>query len=139
MSTLAIQPDEKLVSAKSLSGETGIPLHYLSKVMRKLVEAGLLDAVKGHSGGFALARSPQKIRMVDIIEAIEAEVPVKHCIFGWRACNSNDPCILHHRWNAVNDAFQEWARKTTLADIRKGAAESSWLLPETKKKRAGKA
>lgn len=127
MATIALAEQETPIRSKDLSSETGIPSHYLSKIMRKLVEAGLLSAERGHRGGFLLAKSPQRIRIVDIIEAVEASVPVKHCIFGWRACNANDPCILHHRWSAVNEAFQCWARDTSLFDVRKDASALGWM------------
>lgn len=127
MSTLVTVDQKSPITAKDLSAQTDIPVHYLSKIMRKLVESGLLSAEKGHRGGFIMAKSPQRIRIIDVIESVEAAVPVKHCIFGWRACNSQDPCILHHRWSEVNDAFQSWARQTSLSDIRNDAAATGWM------------
>ncbi|MBN8550620.1 MAG: Rrf2 family transcriptional regulator [Deltaproteobacteria bacterium] len=124
---IAVQTDDKPVAAKELSKHTSIPAHYLSKVLRKLVTANILNATKGHNGGFVLARPAHKVKIIDILSAVESHVPAKHCIFGWRMCNSKDPCILHHRWSAVNDAFQTWARTTTLADIKNDAGTSRWL------------
>lgn len=127
VSCIAVQGEKGPVAAKDLSKDISIPSHYLSKVLRRLVKANLLHATKGHNGGFVLARPAQKIKIVDILAAVETHVPAKHCIFGWRMCNSKDPCILHHRWSAVNDAFQTWARTTTLADIKNDAEASRWL------------
>jgi Rrf2 family protein len=138
MSTVATIDQKAPISAKNLSAETGIPVHYLSKIMRKLVEKGLLSAEKGHRGGFTLAKTPQRIRIIDVIEAVEAHVPVKHCIFGWRACNSQDPCILHHRWSEVNDAFQRWARQTSLSDVKNDAVATGWMSRTLPKKRGKK-
>ena len=126
-SCIAIQGETAPVAAKDLSKTISIPAHYLSKVLRRLVKARILNASKGHNGGFTLARPAQKIRILDILAAVESAVPAKHCIFGWRMCNSKEPCILHHRWSSVNDAFQNWARTTTLADIRDDAVASRWL------------
>ena len=127
VSCIAVQGDKNPVAAKDLSKDISIPTHYLSKVLRRLVTAKILVATKGHNGGFMLARPAQKIKIVDILAAVETHVPAKHCIFGWRMCNSKDPCILHHRWSSVNDAFQNWARTTTLADIKNDAESSRWL------------
>lgn len=127
VSFIAIQGEENPVSSKDLSKFTSIPSHYLSKVLRRLVTAKILSATKGHNGGFMLARPAQKIKILDILAAVESEVPAKHCIFGWRMCNSKDPCILHHRWSAVNEAFQTWTRTTTLADVRDDAESTTWL------------
>ncbi len=127
---IASHSDAGPVRAKDMGKEISIPSHYLSKVLRKLVEAGILTATKGHNGGFLLARPPKKITILQVLESVEQKVPAKHCIFGWRMCNSKSPCVLHHRWSAVNDAFQKWARTTTLADIRDDASKSSWIIPE---------
>ncbi len=127
VSCIAIQGEKWPVAAKDLSKTLSIPGHCLSKVLRRLVTAKILNASKGHNGGFTLARPAAKIKILDILAAVEAEVPAKHCIFGWRICNSKDPCILHHRWSSVNEAFQTWARTTTLADIKNDAEASRWL------------
>ncbi|MBW2295571.1 MAG: Rrf2 family transcriptional regulator, partial [Deltaproteobacteria bacterium] len=55
MAWLATAPTREPVRAKDLSVATGIPSHYLSKVMRRLVLAGLLISQKGQGGGFLLA------------------------------------------------------------------------------------
>jgi len=127
-SSIALHQHGGPVRARDLSKEISIPLHYLSKVLRRLVEAKILSGSKGHRGGFLLARPPEKIRIIDILEAVESHVPAKHCIFGWRKCNSKAPCILHHRWSKVNDAFQSWARTTTLANICEDASKVHWLM-----------
>ena len=128
-SYIALRQDQGAVRSKDMSAAISIPSHYLSKVLRKLVEAGILVATKGHNGGFILSRPPSKIRLLHILEAVEAAVPAKHCIFGWRMCDRKEPCVLHHRWNRVNEAFQKWARTTSLEDIRKDAVKSNWIVP----------
>jgi len=100
------------------------------------VKGGILAATKGHNGGFILARPAKKIKLIHVLEAVEVPVPKKHCIFGWRMCNAKEPCVLHHRWSSVSEAFQHWIRTTTLADIQSDATKVSWILadPRAKKK-----
>lgn len=134
MSYIALTQDNKgSLRAKDISAAIDIPVHYLSKVLRRLVASGLLTAIKGHNGGFLLGKSAKKIRIVDVLTAVELEVPAKHCIFGWRACNSREPCILHHRWSSVNEAFQRWARTTTLFNIKEDASREGWLTKFTER------
>lgn len=126
---MAVHEESGPVRAKDMSASISIPPHYLSKVLRRLVEANILHATKGHNGGFVLARPAKQIKLIQILEAVEINVPPKHCIFGWRMCSSKEPCVLHHRWSSVNDAFQKWARTTTLADIKKDASKAQWIVP----------
>ena len=118
MACLAIQSQNGPLRARDLATQTQIPTHYISKVLRKMVEAKLLAATKGHQGGFQLALSPSKVRFVDILNAIGLVLKPKHCLFGWRTCSDRRPCILHHRWKEVSDTFRNWAEKTSLADIQ---------------------
>ena len=46
------------LTAEELSAQASVPVHYLAKVMRQLVVAGLVSARRGRGGGFRLARSP---------------------------------------------------------------------------------
>jgi Rrf2 family protein len=95
-----------------------VPVHYLSKVLRRLVSAGLLISQKGHRGGFVLSRSPEQIRFLDVLEAV-GEAPVAgRCAFGWERCDANHPCPLHPAWAALSESLAVWARETTLADVQ---------------------
>ncbi len=54
------------VRAAELAEATKIPPHYVSKVLRKMVLAGLVNSQKGHGGGFALALHPSRITLADV-------------------------------------------------------------------------
>lgn len=57
--------------SKDISVRTGLSLPYLQKVLHILVDAGLIMAKRGSHGGFGLALPADKIRLVDVVEAIE--------------------------------------------------------------------
>lgn len=118
MAWLAIVSPEAPVTALDLSRGTGIPAHYLSKVLRRLVRAGLLASRKGMGGGFVLARPPETIRFIDILGAVDVLPPANRCAFGWGACDSSAPCPLHDSWGRIYELFSDWASATTLAQVR---------------------
>lgn len=127
MTHIALVRGAHPVRAREISKSIRCPPSYVSKVLRKLVEAGLLTAGKGHGGGFLLARPAEKIFFSEVLEAVLERVQTKQCIFGWRRCDPNNPCILHHRWAAVSESFMEWARTTSLASIQEDAQHMGWL------------
>ncbi len=118
MAWLACHSPEQPVRAKDLSKETAIPVHYLSKILRRLVLGGLLASQKGQGGGFRLARPPQEIRFVDILAAVDAYPQPGRCAFGWGACDELTPCPLHESWSQLNEALSSWASTSTLAMVR---------------------
>lgn len=120
MAQLALLDAGVSLPAQDLSNSTAIPVAYLSKVMRKMVLAGLVNAQKGHGGGFALARPAGKIRFSDVLEAAGIDPKENDCAFGFARCNAKSPCPLHFAWKDLGDRFRTWALDTTLADVRTG-------------------
>jgi Rrf2 family transcriptional regulator, iron-sulfur cluster assembly transcription factor len=108
------------VRARDLAEASGIPVHYVSKLLRRLVVAGLLDSRKGHGGGFALAKEPLEISFLDILRAVDYRIERDRCAYGWGTCKEEDPCPLHASWSRLSDAVYDWARHTTLKDIQEG-------------------
>lgn len=116
LAELACCPEEPR-RATDLSERTGVPLAYLSKVLRKLVAGGVLKARKGHGGGFVLARRADRVTFEEVLAAL-GEAPARNrCAFGWGRCSPSKPCPLHPAWSQLQSAFERWASKTTLATV----------------------
>lgn len=111
-------PDGHAARSQELSQAADIPTPYLSKILRKLVLAGLLKSKKGHGGGFVLARPPRLIRFLDVLTAATFEAKPVECAFGWGECDPHHPCPLHPAWAGLRESFLEWAASHTLADVK---------------------
>jgi Rrf2 family iron-sulfur cluster assembly transcriptional regulator len=122
MAWLALESPRTPVRAKDLAASTGIPLPYLSKILRRLVVADLLESQKGQGGGFSLARPPREITFEAILSAIDAYPDQGRCAFGLGDCSDLNPCPLHASWSRLSDAVHDWASATTLADVERTAA-----------------
>jgi Rrf2 family protein len=118
MAVLSTKWQVERVTSADLAREANVPAHYVSKVMRRLVLAGLVDARRGHHGGFQLSRAPEEIAFIDVLEAVDFQAEAKHCAFGLGACNPDAPCALHPAYSVLNDWFLTWARNTTLVSAR---------------------
>lgn len=106
-------PDGRVTSAELAEG-ANIPGHYISKVMRRLVLAHLVDAQRGHGGGFRLSRAPGRISFMQVLDAVDFQAEEQRCAFGFGRCNPNNPCSLHPAYSALNECFGAWARATTM-------------------------
>lgn len=114
MALLARAPAGAILGGPDLAERARIPSPYLSKVMRRLVVAGLVVARRGRGGGFSLARAPGTIRLSEILEAIDVQVAARKCVFGWSACRDDRPCPLHPLWVELSARQRRWAEETTL-------------------------
>jgi len=100
-----------------LAEATGVPRSYLSKVCRRLTEAGLLVSQKGHRGGFRLAKPADAISFESILKAVDALPSQGMCAFGWGACDAQNPCPLHDKWSELLSRFDDWATRSFVAEL----------------------
>jgi Rrf2 family transcriptional regulator, iron-sulfur cluster assembly transcription factor len=103
--------------AGDIAYEIGAPQNYLGKLLQTLANDGLLISQKGKGGGFRLARAPSKISLYDIIDPIEHVSRWTNCLLGPGQCSNNNACVLHNKWGKVRDAYLEFLRETTVADV----------------------
>ncbi|MCH2450801.1 MAG: Rrf2 family transcriptional regulator [Gracilimonas sp.] len=122
MTGLVRADNTKPISSNELAQYSGVPSHYLSKIMRKMVEAGYVKSQKGHGGGFLLSVEPSKINIMDVLTAAGFEAGSQPCVFGYEKCEDKNPCPLHPIWKRLKDSFNEWAFNTTFEEIGKEAA-----------------
>jgi len=78
MKHLAIHP-EHAYSAPEIARTYNIPAELMAKVLQKLVRKGLLESHAGPTGGYALARNPEKISVIEVLEALEGPIQLTPC------------------------------------------------------------
>jgi len=119
MTYLARLESPKRIQTRNLAEAINVPAPFLSKIMRSLTAEGILDARKGHHGGFILAKPPGEVRFIDILRAVDFEPTAEHCLFGLGNCDTNNPCPLHSEWSILKGQIEDWARSHTLGDFPK--------------------
>ena len=94
---IATESETKVkVSLSDISSKIDSPISFTAKILQKLVKSKIIDSSKGPTGGFAIERSKaSKIKLSQIVTAIEGDVIYKSCGLGFRDCNENKPCALH--------------------------------------------
>lgn len=80
LSYMAAQPQALIVGSKEISKRQDIPSHFMSKIMKDLVAAGLVRSHVGCKGGFSLAKLPQAINLKDVYEAVEKPLTLMECL-----------------------------------------------------------
>ncbi|WP_218673851.1 RrF2 family transcriptional regulator, partial [Candidatus Entotheonella palauensis] len=106
---------------------------YLSKVFQKLTREGLVKAVRGKRGGYALARLPAEISVGDVVRAMEAEEaqPMYRCLAEERCCAAAASCLLLTVFAEAERQMYEVLDRVSLADLMADAMQSNepmaWL------------
>ena len=105
--------DGKGCKIREVADQAAIPASFAPQVMADLVRAGLATSRAGRSGGYWLARDPETITILEVIEAGEGEIHSDLCAMGEGPCYWDKVCPLHESW------------REALLSFRKGLAESS--------------
>lgn len=112
---------------KLVEGGT-LPREFLAKIFRMLVEGGILVSAKGPGGGFALARLPHEITLLQIIEAVDGANQTDSCVVGLSQCNDSMPCPQHELFKPIRQRLKAYLVTTTLADTAASLRDKRALL-----------
>jgi len=107
----------KIFSLKKISKAEGIPFDYLEKIFSKLEKAGLIKAKKGVRGGYFLAKKPEKIKIGEVIKALEGQTVLVSCFKSF--CPLKRKCLAKNFWQKLNQAINFSLNSVTLADLIK--------------------
>lgn len=100
-------PRGQVVEAKLIAEEERIPMRFLLKIFRLLTKSGIVESYRGINGGYALARPPEEITMLDVIEAIEGPIRINRCLISPGECNkgASPTCPVHEALYSVQQTL----------------------------------
>jgi Rrf2 family protein len=111
---MSAKEDDCICPAEDISTNLKIPKEFVSKILQSLTESGIVDSKKGKAGGFMLAKHPSKIKLIDIIEAIDGLDVFNNCVLGFPNCSPNNPCPVHDKWGELRDKAYDMLTSETL-------------------------
>lgn len=112
MGFLAAQEEGIPILSNTIAEEMEIPKNFLSKILNRLVQAGIIRSIRGRRGGFVLALAPSKIRVRDVADLFMKLDDFKKCFLGLSRCNGS--CGLHIRWKIIIEQFEMLLDETTV-------------------------
>ena len=95
---------------------TRVPKDYLSKILQGLAKEGIVQTQRGVGGGISLAKPPDQLTILDVVNAVDPIVRYKTCPLNLPNHGAN-LCPLHRRMDAAMATVEEAFRKSTLAEV----------------------
>jgi Rrf2 family protein len=124
-----VDPASGQPSSRDLAELQGISPSFLAKIFPKLEKAGIVHASEGLRGGYRLAKSPETITVLEVVDAIEGEKPLFECreirgrcaIFGGKppAWSIDGVCGIHAVMLRAEQSMRQELARNSLADIAK--------------------
>lgn len=81
-----------------LAAAADVPPSFMSKILRRLVNARLINSGRGIGGGFELARPASQITLLDVVQAIDGPICLNICLQSGNMCNRSSWCAAHLVW-----------------------------------------
>ncbi|SDW44457.1 Rrf2 family transcriptional regulator [Litoreibacter albidus] len=119
LADLAQSADGGLVSLGEISKRQNVSLPYLEQLFVKLRRAGLVDSVRGPGGGYRLAKSPDAIRVSEVLEAVDETVSAMHTGAGASggSCGSKAQSMTNRLWESLSAHVYVFLHQTRLSDV----------------------
>lgn len=107
-----------VIGVREIAARQGVPERFLEQQMTTLKKAGLINSQRGAAGGVHLARNPEKISIVEIIEALEGHITPVTCVsMDSPDCAKTAHCAVRDLLCKVDLAVKDVLENTTLADL----------------------
>ncbi len=102
---------------KLVSERQDISIKYLEQLVAILKSAAMLHSVRGAKGGYVLAKPPEKIKLAEIVTALEGAINTVECVEKKDYCTRAADCATRQVWAKVQNAINEVLNGITLADL----------------------
>ena len=114
---LAEAGQDKVVSVHTLAEREDVPEDLLQKIMQALAAAGLVSPRRGRTGGFSLAKSPDQINVLDVLETLQGTFAINRCFLGDGHCRHQNVCWLRNKLKAIQEEMMAFFQGVTIADL----------------------
>jgi len=113
---LARYPD-KIMSAASISQQVHLTPATVSKILKILAEAKLIQAFRGSQGGYQLAHPAKEITVAHVIAALEGDPAITECCGQESTCSLDSFCTIKDNWKVVNKLLYAALASISLSDM----------------------
>lgn len=124
MTALATHGKGEYVSLREVAERRQLPYRFLTKIIIPLRKAGLVASHEGVRGGYRLAKSPQEIRIRDVLVALGEDLALVRCETGHQNCQSFCQCNARGFWHELQQNLDDVLMKYTLTDLVASGAVS---------------
>jgi Rrf2 family protein len=115
---LARIPPERYGRVSEIARAKDIPQAFLAQILPLLANRGVVKSQQGAHGGYTLARAPDQITFLEVIESVEGPLKLNKCVEGHHDdCTILDSCEMLHVWNQAQSQMVDYLRSVTMADM----------------------
>lgn len=111
------QTEDHFSTSEAIARAQEIPGKFLPQILSDLSRAGLVRSVRGFGGGVRLSRPPEKIKLIEILEAIQGNIFMYDCLKGPIDCQYEPDCKLKKVYEKAQKAMKVEFSRVSLKDL----------------------
>lgn len=119
---LASLPRGARVPLGEIVTASDVSANFLSKVLQRLVRAGMVSSQRGSGGGFCLRLQSERLTLLNILEAMEGPLQLNVCSGSGQGCSRKSWCGVQPFWQDAQTALTEVLGKVTIAELARRTA-----------------
>lgn len=109
-----LEPNQRAATSE-IADVQKIPPSFLAKIISQLSIAGLIHTSRGARGGVSLARSPEEVSVLEVVEAIDGPIQLNECTDDPSTCPFGEDCPVHELWCDTQAELVKRLKDTTFA------------------------
>lgn len=113
--------ENRIFTSEEISKATGVSRGYVMSILRNLLKAGLVEAIRGIKGGFHLKKKPDKISLFDVIKTMEVTICINQCLDEEKNCNllATGQCPVRRFYLSLQEQMESELKNMTFEMLKK--------------------
>lgn len=120
----------RLANTREIAKAQSVPREYLAKIVQELARAGIVKTQRGVGGGITLARPPEEISLIDVLEAIEGPLTINRCFSHPRECPRESFCSMHYELGIIQKSLEQMFSRINFARLARKEADLKRALDD---------
>lgn len=112
-----IAEEGRQIEAKVIAEKNEIPYRFTLKILRKIVQSGIIKSYRGVNGGYVLNKAPSEITLKDVIEVIDGKIAINKCMEESGICRNDGVCRIQKQLYRVQTVLADELGKITFEDV----------------------
>ena len=131
---IASKSADKPIALAEIASKQNIPINYLEQIFIMLRKADIVRSVKGPGGGYTLHSGLDKLKIANIIDAVNENIEMTRCsgVTGNNCMVNNTKCKAHDLWHGLSNHIRHYFQAISVADVITG---NNQLLNQSKHKK----
>jgi len=110
--------DGRRVGVKEIAEGIDSPVYFIAKILKELSKRGIVQSLKGPTGGFFMDGNSLNHTVADVVMAIDGDKLFHGCILGLSECSEKQPCPLHAEFKKIRKELRELLTQTKLGELQ---------------------